>query len=87
MILGKVVGNVVATRKSEKLIGAKLMIVEPIQGFEGQIKRIVAVDQIGAGLGEFVLVATGSAARVSNMADVPTDATIVGIIDDGSGLE
>ena len=51
-------------------------------------KQLIAIDKIGAGIGEYVLVAQGSAARIgSGMPDSPIDAAIVGIIDDGSGLE
>ncbi len=87
MILGKVVGSVVATRKNDKLIGLKLMIIEPIDNMINK-ERMVAIDNVGAGVGEIVLIATGSAARMGgNMQDSPIDALIVGIIDDGSGLE
>jgi len=86
MIAGKVVGSIVSTRKNEKLIGNKFMIIEPASGFCSE--RFVAVDNIGAGIGEYVLVATGSAARIGcGVEDAPVDAAIVGIIDDGSGLE
>ncbi len=84
MIIGKVVGSVFSTRKSEKLVGNKFMIVEPAESMKGAGERIVAIDIIGAGIGEFVLVASGSAARVGcDMADAPVDAAIVGIIDEG----
>lgn len=87
MILGKVVGSVVATRKNEKLIGSKFMIIEPIDNMFTK-GRMVAIDNVGAGIGEIVLIATGSAARIGcNMEDAPVDAAIVGIIDDGIGLE
>lgn len=87
MIIGKVVGSVVSTRKNEKLIGSKFMIVESIAS-TGDVKRTVAVDNVGAGIGELVLVATGSAARVGcDQANAPIDAAIVGIIDDGSAIE
>ena len=87
MLVGKVVGSVVSTRKNDKLVGCKFMIVETIAG-TGDAKRIVAVDDIGAGIGELVLVATGSAARVgcNHQASSPIDAAIVGIIDSGTGL-
>ena len=86
MLIGKVVGSVVATRKNENLIGSKFMIVEPIEG-TGDTKRIVAVDNVGAGIGELVLVAVGSAARIGCGQDTaPIDAAIVGIIDSGTGL-
>ena len=70
MIVGKVVGSVVSTRKSE------------------QLSQLVAIDMIGAGVGEYVLVAQGSAARIGcGVETAPVDAAIVGIIDDGAGLE
>lgn len=87
MIIGKVVGSVVSTRKLDNLVGSKFMIVEPIQSLNRE-NRLVAIDQIGAGIGEFVLVAQGSAARIGcDMENAPVDAAIVGIIDDGTGLE
>lgn len=86
MIIGKIVGSVVSTRKNEKLIGSKFMIVETTAG-TGDAKRIVAVDNVGAGIGELVLVATGSAARIGcDLNSAPVDAAIVGIIDSGSGM-
>lgn len=88
MIAGKVVGSVVATRKNDKLVGNKFMIVELVSKMSGDAKQVIAIDNIGAGIGEYVLVAQGSAARVGcNMSDAPVDAAIVGIIDDGTGLE
>ena len=88
MFIGKVVGSVVSTRKNENLVGNKFMIVETIEGYGDKKQRIVAVDNVGAGLGEAVLVATGSAARIGcDMEKAPVDAAIVGIIDDPSGLE
>ena len=87
MIIGKVVGSVVSTRKNENLVGSKFMIVEPIPSLKVE-NRIVAIDNIGAGIGEYVLVAQGSAARIGCGLDrSPVDAAIVGIIDDGSNLE
>lgn len=87
MFVGKVLGSVVSTRKSEKLVGNKFMIVEPASGMGSQAGQVVAVDNIGAGIGEYVLVATGSAARIGcDRADAPIDAAIVGIIDDGENF-
>lgn len=87
MIIGKVVGSVVSTRKSDNLVGNKFMIVEPIPSLRVD-NRIVAIDKIGAGIGEYVLVAQGSAARVGcGMENAPVDAAIVGIIDEGQNLE
>lgn len=88
MIVGKVVGSVVSTRKSEKLVGSKLMIIEPVSSMSESKDKLVAVDTIGAGIGEMVLVSLGSAARIGcNMDNSPVDAAIVGIIDDGSEFE
>ena len=82
MIIGKVVGSIIATRKNEKLIGQKLLIVRPIENMEEKCE-FVATDNIGAGIGETVLVARGSAARLgSGTADAPIDAAIVGIVDE-----
>ena len=87
MIIGKVVGSVVSTRKNDNLIGNKFMIVEPIPSLKVE-NRIVAIDKIGAGIGEYVLVAQGSAARVGcGMETAPVDAAIVGIIDEGPDME
>lgn len=84
MIIGKVVGSLFSTRKNEKLVGNKFMIVEPVESMRNTGSRLVAIDIIGAGIGEYVLVAQGSAARIGcDMADAPIDAAIVGIIDEG----
>jgi ethanolamine utilization protein EutN len=84
MIIGKVVGSVVSTRKNENLVGSKFMIVEPV---EGKKEKIIAIDNIGAGIGEYVLVALGSAARIGCGKELaPIDAAIVGIIDDGASF-
>ena len=87
MIIGKVVGSVVSTRKCDNLVGNKFMIVEPIPSLKVD-NRIVAIDIFGAGIGEYVLVAQGSAARVGcGIPDAPVDAAIVGILDEGQNLE
>lgn len=88
MIIGKVMGSVVSTRKNEKLTGNRFMIIEPVDSMKTDHSRFVAVDNIGAGIGEYVLVVTGSAARIGcGQTEAPVDAAIVGIIDDGTGLE
>ena len=88
MIIGKVTGSVVSTRKNDNLIGSKFMIVEPVQSLKQQTGCLVAVDAVGAGIGEYVLVALGSAARIGcGQEGSPIDAAIVGIIDDGTELE
>ena len=87
MIVGKVVGSIVATRKNENLLGNKFLIVEPYKNMNSN-DRIVAIDNVGAGIGEIVLVATGSAARIGcDIESSPVDAAIVGIVDDAIGLE
>ena len=87
MFVGKVVGSIVSTRKNENLIGSKFMVIEPLAELGDASSKVVAVDNVGAGIGELVLVATGSAARIGcNMADAPVDAAIVGIVDSGIGL-
>ena len=88
MLIGKVTGSVVSTRKNDNLIGNKFMIIDVLEHMQNGAKQIIAIDKIGAGIGEYVLVAQGSAARVgTGMKDAPVDAAIVGIIDDGTGLE
>lgn len=83
MIIGKVTGSIVSTRKQENLVGNKFMVIEPIQAGNSEKVKVVAIDNIGAGIGEYVLVAQGSAARIGcGLADSPIDAAIVGIIDD-----
>ncbi len=84
MILGKVVGTVVATRKDERLIGSKLLIVQPVlPNGEPRGGTIVAVDTVDAGVSEMVLVVSGSSARMAaGQADRPVDAAIIGIVDD-----
>lgn len=84
MIIGKVVGNVWATRKDEALKGFKLLVVKPLDEYsERDLPSLVATDTIGAGIGDQVLVVKGSSAsRAINKNGLPIDATIVGIIDD-----
>ena len=83
MILGRVVGTVVATRKDEKLSGTKLLIVRTL---DPETRReegySVAVDTVGAGVGETVICVSGSSARLATgMKDHPIDTAIVGIVD------
>ena len=78
MILGKVVGTVVATQKQESLVGSKLLIVRP-DGEGGHTE--VAIDCIGAGVGDRVLVVKGSSARRAGGTEIVTDAAIVAIVD------
>lgn len=81
MIICKVLGNVWATKKDEKLSGHKLLVVRSNSGDHGT-ETFVAVDTIGAGIGDDVLVTKGSVARNSlREKDSPIDAVVVGIID------
>ena len=84
MLIGQVIGTVVASRKHERLVGSKIQIVQPLAPGSGKAEGapFVAVDAVGAGVGEQVLVVQGSAARVAvDKEDSPVDATIIGIID------
>ena len=88
MFLGRVIGSVVSTRKDERLVGHKFMVVQPLSRGEGdeplraQDNCIVSVDLVGAGKGEIVLVVSGSSARSAvSASDAPVDACIVGIVD------
>ncbi len=85
MILGRVVGTVVATRKDVALTGRKLLVVQPLDiiSFENTGTAVVALDAIGAGEGEVVMVVGGSSARLAEgLANkVPTDNSITAIID------
>ena len=83
MILAQVVGTVVATRKDEKLVSNKLLLVRPSDP-HGKLEgtHLVAVDTVDAGFGETVLIVSGSSARMAaGMKDCPVDAAIVGIVD------
>jgi ethanolamine utilization protein EutN len=83
MILAKIVGTVVATRKDERLVSNKLLVargIDPQGRMDGAY--LVAVDTVDAGVGETVLIVSGSSARMAaGMKDCPVDAAIVGIVD------
>jgi microcompartment protein CcmK/EutM len=86
MFLAKVIGNVVATQKSPEFQGMKLLLVQPYINRDNELvasgSSIVAVDSVGAGLGECVLFTQGSSARLThNTKGAPVDAVIVGIVD------
>lgn len=82
MLKGIVIGHVVATRKQESLVGSKFMEVEITEADVRTGKFIIAVDSVGAGIGETVLLTTGSSARLALAnQNAPTDAVIVGIVD------
>jgi microcompartment protein CcmK/EutM len=83
MILARVVGSVVATRKDARLEGKKLLLVKPVSP-EGKedANYLIAVDTVSAGFRELVIVVSGSSARMAEgMKDTPVDASIVGIVD------
>jgi microcompartment protein CcmK/EutM len=83
MLLAKVVGTVVATRKDERLVSSKLLIARPIDPTgKPEGNYLVAVDTVDAGVGETVLVVSGSSARMaSGLKDTPVDAAVIGVID------
>ncbi len=84
MIVARVKGNVVSTNKSEKMMGMKLLIVQKID-IETQQETnntMVAVDTVGAGVGETVMCVTGSSSRQTAVTEAkPVDVAIIGIID------
>lgn len=83
MQIGKVIGTVVATRKDETLVGSKLLITQPLNiKEESDGKPLVAVDTVGAGIGELVIYTEGTAARnAAGKYDSSINAAIIGIID------
>ena len=84
MLLAKVVGTVVATRKDPRLTSSKLLIARPMDP-KGKPdgNYLVAIDTVDAGFGETVLIVSGSSARMAaGMKDCPVDAAIVGIVDE-----
>lgn len=83
MFLAKVVGQVVSTQKDEKFVGTKLLIIRKIDENENAVgDAIVAIDTVGAGVNEIVLVVTGSSARqIDTSRVIPSDASIIGIVD------
>jgi len=83
MIIAEVAGHVVATKKDDRLTGKKLLVLHPHNGEAYDRGRpMVAIDGVGAGIGEVVLVVTGSSAReMCDAPGTPVDAAVVGIID------
>ena len=83
MLLAKIVGTVVATRKDPRLVSNKLLVARPIDPRgKAEGSYVVAVDTVDAGVGETVLIVSGSSARMAaGMKDTPVDAAVVGIID------
>lgn len=84
MLIARVKGNVVSTNKSDKLHGLKLLIVNIIDmdTFTEKGQPVVAIDTVGAGVGEVVMVVSGSSSRQTDMTkDKPSDLAIVAIVD------
>jgi microcompartment protein CcmK/EutM len=83
VFLGKVIGTVWSTKKDENLVGAKFLIVNELDlDLNEKDRFVVAVDSVGAGDGEVVLVATGSSSRQTEFTkDKPVDAVIMAIVD------
>ncbi len=83
MLMGRVVGNIVSTRKNEDIVGSKILEIRLIKNRQETDDYIVAIDSVGAGIGENVLITTGSGARLALAnPSAPVDAVVVGIIDD-----
>ncbi|MED6335016.1 MAG: EutN/CcmL family microcompartment protein [Planctomycetota bacterium] len=83
MLIGKVMGSVVATQKDEKLLDRKLLVVQ-MHDHENRPKEqyVVAVDSVGAGAEDMVMIATGSSARQTSLTDGrPCDAVVMAIVD------
>lgn len=82
MLRGIIRGNIVSTRKQEALVGSKFMEVQILKNGALTDEYIVAIDSVGAGIGETVLITTGSSARLAlHNTSAPADAVIVGIVD------
>ena len=102
MFIGRVQGHIVSSAKDQAIVGHKLLMIEPLKigyaksggkvsGFEPTGRAIVALDHVGAGEGQLVLITQGSSARMAKgCGDAPIDAVVVGIIDeavaDGNAL-
>ena len=79
---GIIRGNIVSTRKQDSLVGSKFMEVQIMKAGELTDEFIIAIDSVGAGIGEEVLITTGSSARLAlHNNSAPADAVIVGIVD------
>lgn len=82
MLTARLIDNVWATRKADPLNGLKFMLAEVIGGSDSG-QRLIVIDNIGAGIGDRVIVCTGSAARrMLGNDDIPVDAAVIGIIDE-----
>ena len=84
MLLAKIVGTVVATQKDPRLVSSKLLVMRPMDPRgKADGNYLVAIDTVDAGVGETVLVVSGSSARMAaGLKDCPVDAAIIGIVDE-----
>ena len=82
MLRGIIRGHIVSTRKQDSLVGSKFMEVQIMKNGELTDEYLIAIDSVGAGIGETVLITTGSSARLAlHNTNAPADAVIVGIVD------
>ncbi len=83
MLLGKVVGTIWSTRKDENLVGSKFLIIRQLNlDYTPKDSTVIAIDSVGAGVGEVVLVAQGSSARQTDITqNKPVDAVVMAIVD------
>ena len=87
MLIGRIIGSITATKKSDALLGQKLLLIRPRANANETTDVLVAIDALGAGVGETVIIATGRAARLAaGREDLPVDAAVIGIVD-GEDLE
>jgi len=83
LLLGKVIGTIWSTRKDENLVGSKFLIIRQLNlDYTPKDSTIIAIDSVGAGVGEVVLVAQGSSARQTDITqNKPVDAVVMAIVD------
>lgn len=83
MLLARIVGTVVATRKDPRLVSSKMLLVRAVDpNGKNEGNHLVAIDTVDAGVGDTVLVVSGSSARLAaGMKDMPVDAVVVGVVD------
>lgn len=84
MIIGRVIGNVWATKKEKSLDGLKLLVIKPMDHYEDKLlPELIAADCVGAGIGDEVIIVSGSSSRkVLGGENSPVDAMVIGIVDE-----
>lgn len=85
LVIGKVISNIVSTRKHEALRGCKLLVIK--EAYDDNGVYFVAADEIGAGIGEYVLVSQGEVTKYALDREAPVDAVVVGIIDEEPSID